>query len=410
MSRVNLKKGKVGPNSLGGYEKCSAIVGHFGTVTGSAGTLEEGTPLLLNNINEAEGYGLKNNPLLYHHVSEYFRMGGRGATLRILSVAGAATFADMIASDDVKQLIVDADGVIFNLGFAYIPSEEPSYVDGLHSEMLPAIKAAQVFADWARETNRPLHTVLECAMLNGTSSSVLNLRDIKDNGVLVECPQVSLVVGQDWDFAEKLTGNEQKYAAVGAVLGCMAAQPVSFNIGEVETMGLTNATRNVWISAGLSNHETVKSLEAQLDGFNTKGYIFGEYYSGIVVLNDDHVCTPEIVDDEGNMNEHSIALSRTNAKVFREIYRVYLPKVKSTVPVDAATGKLGTGMIKYFEGFGDRVLGNMEMRQEISGGKTTVDPESDLLSGDKALKVFYNWVPMGTIGRIEGTINIKRSI
>ena len=276
--------------------------------------------------------------------------------------------------------------------------------------MLPAIKAAQGLADWTRETNRPVHVALECAMYNGTSSSVLNLRDIKETGASVLCPQVSVMIGQDFNFAEKLTDNQQKYAAVGTLLGCMACQPVSFNVGEVQSMSLTNAAREAWLNAGLSNHQRVKDQEAQLEGLNAKGYIFGEYYSGQVVLSDDHVCTPVIVDAEGNMNESTIALSRTNAKVFREIYTVYLSTIKSTVPVDPKTGLMGTGMIKYFEGFGNGVFGRMATKQELSGGETIIDPQSNLLFGEKSLKVFYNWVPMGGIGRIDGTVNIKRSI
>ena len=67
-------------------------------------------------------------------------------------------------------------------------------------------------------------------------------------------------------------------------------------------------------------------------------------------------------------------------------------------------------MLKYFEGIGNDVFGIMQNSSEISGGETSVDPESNLLFGDKALNVFYNWVPMGGIGQINGTVNIKRSL
>lgn len=408
MSRVSIQKGKVGINSLGGYEKTSALVGVFGTVSGVAGELVTGVPLQFRSLVEAEAFGIAENKLLYHHISEYFRIAGSGASLYVLNVAAPENFAAMIAAASVKQLLSLADGNIFNLAFAYVPVEEGVAVDGLHAETLPAIKAAQALADEARQTNRPLHIILEGACYKGAAATALNLRDIKADGVPVMCPNVSLMIGQDWAFAETLSGTQNKYAAVGSLLGCMAAQPVSYNVGEVETMSLTDAARQLWIQAGLSSHVKVKEAEADLLTLNDKGYIFGEYYSGLAVLNDDHVCAPVVVDAEGNMNEHSIAISRTNAKVFREIHKVYLPKVKATVPVDASTGKLAPGMIKYFEGLGDRVFENMAAKQELSAGETTVDPESNLLFGEKALKVFYNWVPMGNIGRIAGTVNIRR--
>ncbi|GHV13627.1 hypothetical protein FACS1894169_01030 [Bacteroidia bacterium] len=412
-NRVNLKKGKVGASILGGYEKTSALVGVFGTIEGTAGELETGKPVQFFNSVEAEGYGVASNKLLQHHISEYFRMaavnGGTGATLYVLNLDDQDSFADLINDEAVKQMVADADGQIFNIGFDFIP-KSTTYVDGLNEETLPAMKAAQAFADWCLETKRPLHCVVSGAAYKGAAASALNLRAITQSAASVELPQVSLVIGQDYDFAETLTGSAQKYAAVGTLLGCFAAQPVSYNIGEVETMSLTSPARSLWLNAGLSSHVRVKEVEAELDSLNTKGYIFGEYYSGQVVFNDDHVCTPVIVDAEGNMNEHTAALSRTNAKVFREIYKAYLPKIKSTVPVDARTGLLGVGMLKYFEGIGNDIFGLMQNNSEISGGETEVDPESNLLFGDKALNVFYNWVPMGSIGQINGTVNIKRQL
>lgn len=407
--RLNIRKGKVGSNTLGGYEKVSALIGSFGEIKSDAGELAVGVPIQFRNLIEAEGFGIKANPLLRHHISEYFRIGGTGASLWVLNVQAYTSFANLINDESVKTLIAKANGEIFQMAFAYIP-QAFEYTDGVHTGMLPAIKAAQVLADWTRETNRPLHTILECAGYKGASAVALNLRDIKEGETLIECNQVSVVIGQDYDFAETLTGSEQKYAAVGTLLGCMAVQPVSYNIGEVETMSLTNSVRGLWVNAGLSSHELVKDKESELSTLNTKGYIFGEYYSGQVVFNDDHVCAPVIVDDEGNMNEHTISLSRTNAKVFRELFRVYEPKLKSTVPVDAQTGLLPTGIIKELEGYGDGVFDTMQKKRELSGGETIVDPESNLLYGDKELKVSYNWVPMGVISRISGVVNIKRAL
>lgn len=165
-----------------------------------------------------------------------------------------------------------------------------------------------------------------------------------------------------------------------------------------------------WINAGLSSHEKVREKEEELEGLNDKGYIFGEYYSGVVCLNDDHVCARIVVDKDGNMSESTIAMSRTNCKVIRELYAAYLPKVKSTVPVDPKTGMLETGMLKYFEDIGNNVFANMKARQELSAGEAEVDDESNLLTGDRVLTVFYRWVPMGCVGAIDGTVNIKTSI
>lgn len=412
--RVNIKKGKVGKSVLGSYEKISALAGYFGAVGSGETTLAEGEYALLTATTDMAAFGISEtaNPLLYHHIAEYFRIGGKGVRLYVLNVKKGANagFVELITDKSVERMIAGADGTIFNLGFAYIPASA-SVVDGVPSETLPAIKAAQNLADWTQKTNRPVHIALECAGLgNVTAATMLNLRDLKTDGVANDCPQVSLMIGQDWDFAETLTGAEKKFADVGALLGCMAAQLVSYNVGEVATMILTDANRGNWVNAGLSSHEKVKEKENELDGLNTKGYIFGEYYSGVVCLNDDHVCARIVEDKDGNMSESTIALSRTNCKVMRELYTAYLPKVKSTVPVDKDTGKMGTGTVKYFEDIGNDVFNNMAASQELSGGETEVDGDSNLLTGDRVLKVFYRWVPMGCIAGIDGTVNIKTSI
>lgn len=415
MSRINITKGKVGRSTLGGYEKTSALVGYFGEVGSGDTTLAEGRFALLSSPADMDAYGISKeaNALLHHHITEYFRMGGKGARLYVLNVkkGESAGYASLVGDESVKKMIAEADGNIFNLGFSYIPSSGGVAADGLPSEIVPAVKAAQALAEWTLEGARPVHVALECAGLGSvTAATMLDLRDIKTDGTPVNCPQVSIMIGQDYDFAGTLSDGEQKYAAVGTLLGCMAAQPVSYNVGEVATMVLTDATRGDWVNAGLSSHEKVKQKEDQLEGLNSKGYIFGEYYSGVVCLNDDHVCARVSVDKDGNIAESTIAISRTNCKVIRELNAAYLPVVKSTVPLDPKTGKLGEGTVRYFEDIGNDVFENMKAKLELSGGETEIDGESDLLVGDRALRVFYSWVPMGCVGAIEGTVNIKTSI
>ena len=46
----------------------------------------------------------------------------------------------------------------------------------------------------------------------------------------------------------------------------------------------------------------------------------------------------------------------------------------------------------------------------ITAGKTTVDPNSDLLISPRELKVSFVLVPTGQIDEIKGTINLKTSI
>jgi len=108
------------------------------------------------------------------------------------------------------------------------------------------------------------------------------------------------------------------------------------------------------------------------------------------------------------MNEHTIAYGRVMDDAIRQLRSVYLPKIKKTYPVDDE-GKLLARALVSLEQIGDDVFDEMQNANELSLGKTTIDPDSDLLV-KKELLVSYKIVPMGTLGEITGTINIKNSL
>ena len=156
-NRVNISKGKVGRSVLGSYEKISGLAGYFGAVGSGKTTLAEGEYALLAAATDMAAYGISEaaNPLLYHHISEYFRIGGKGAQLYVLNVRKVenAGFAELVADKSVQRMIAGTDGKIFNLGFAYVPADASAVVDGLPAEIVPAIRAAQKLADWTQQTN-----------------------------------------------------------------------------------------------------------------------------------------------------------------------------------------------------------------------------------------------------------------
>jgi hypothetical protein len=238
----------------------------------------------------------------------------------------------------------------------------------------------------------------------GDAASVADLRDIPN----VDAHKVSVVIGQDWVYAESRSGNRQKYADVGTALGVLSKAAVNQNIGDVESFNLTDAGKGVWMAPGLSSHQKNSDVIDSLQTLDTKGYIFGVEYEGIdgVRWNDDHTCTPIIVDADNNVNEHTIAYGRTHDKARRLLRTALLPKVKTTQPVDPKTGKVPVGVIKYFEKIGDGVFDDMKRRKEISYGKMTVDPDSDLVVA-KELRFSDEIIPYGTVGKITGTSNLK---
>lgn len=246
--------------------------------------------------------------------------------------------------------------------------------------------------------------------MSGTIAAAQDLRAI----VNVKATKVSVITGQDYDFAHTLDAIGQKHAAVGNALGCVAHARINQNIGEVDELAgfnLTNAALSKWLTPGLSSHKKASEVEADWDVLDGKGYIFAQTYTGAdgVRWNNDHTCTPIERDAEGKVNEYSISLGRTVDKAVRKLRAALLPKVKSVQPINPQTGKLPPGVVKYFAGLGDNELQDMQNAGEISSGKTIVDPDSNLLTPPRILKASYSVVPYGTIDEIQGTINLTVS-
>lgn len=408
LDAVNIKKGKVGANKLDNTRRVSALI--------------VGSPVLpllafketvrFYGLFDAAQYGINeafdkdNNVNVYRHVREFYRMAGEGVELNFMAVAQTetiTTIAQDVAGDMWKRLLVDADFKVRQLAIAVNLTAIGVQVDGLPPDLFGAIPLAQGAANWAYDNFMPTHIFLEGYGLSGLGSVVPNLRNIKN----VEATKVTVCIGQDWQYAETKTGVAQKFADVGTVLGVCAAAAINQNIGDNEAFNLSDATKSAWLVPGLSSHQKNKEVFEQLQSFEDKGYVFGISYPGLagVRINNDHVCAPIIIDSEGNMNEHTIAYGRVMDDCSRQLRTAYLPKVKKTYPVDLA-GFLPKGVRVALENIGDDIFTDMVNAVEISSGKTTIDPLSDLLVA-KELKVAFNVQPTGVLGFLNGTINLK---
>lgn len=412
LDAVEIKKGKVGANRLNNDRRVSAII--IGSPVIAALAFKE--TVTLYSLYDAEQKGITaefdetNNVNVYRHVREFYRMAGEGIPLNFMAVSQTETLktiAQDTAGDKLKRLLIDSDYKVRQLAIALNPivDEEnpPVHVDGLLPDVFDSIPLAQGTAEWAYDQFMPTHIFLEGYQLGGSSAVVPNLRDIEN----VEATKVTVVIGQDWQYAETKTGYAQKFADVGTILGVCAAAAINQNIGDNEAFDLMDSTKSAWMVPGLSNHKTNKEVYAELQTFEDKGYVFGITYPGLagVRINHDHVCAPIKIDAEGNINEHTIAYGRVMDDCARQLRTAYLPKVKKTYPVNAQ-GKLPTGVRVSLETIGDNIFTDMTNAVEISAGKTTIDPESDLLIA-KELKVSFNIQPTGVLGFLNGTINLK---
>jgi hypothetical protein len=409
LDAVNIKKGKVGANRLDNTRSVSGLVVSSPVLA----LLDFKKTVQLYGLFDADQYGINedfdttNNVNVYRHVREFYRMAGEGVELNFMVVEQTETIQSITEDADgdmLKRLLIDADFNVRQVAIALNPTAIGLSVDGLPSDVFGAIPKAQGSAVWAYENFMPTHIFLEGYGLSGLSSVVPNLRAIED----LEATKVTMVIGQDWQYAETKTGIAQKFADVGTVLGVCAAAAINQNIGDNDAFNLMDATKSAWMVPGLSSHEKNKDVYNQLQVFEDKGYVFGLKYAGGagIRINNDHVCAPVIIDSEGNINEHTIAYGRVMDDCARQLRTAYLPKIKKTYPVNKSDGKMPTGVRVSLETIGDGIFTNMENAKQISSGKTTIDPDSDLIVA-KELKVSFNVQPTGVLGYLNGTINLK---
>lgn len=406
---TNIRKGTV---SNAGTTSADEISGFI--LRGPAsGLLALDSHATVVNLKEVEALGIdakydtSNGVNSYRQLKEFYRTAGENTELHLMLVAGSESLSDIL-ENKAPSFLAASKGRIKQLAVACNPTGTDAIVqlNGMPAEVFNAIAKAQGLANWAYDNHMPCQVFLEGYAYGGTASSAANLRAIES----LEANKVTVFIGQDFGYAEGLTDNAKKYADVGTLLGVVAQASINENAGNNEKFNLTDVIRESWIEPSLSSHTKNTDVFQDLQSLEDKGFVFGLEYVGMegVRINNDHVCAPIVVDVDGNMNEHTIALGRVMDKAVRGLRSAYLPKIKTDWPVDATTGKLSPAVVASLENFGDQVFDGMVERGEISFGKTTVDPDSDLLV-EKVLNVSFKIVPKGQIGELEGVINLSKS-
>ncbi|MCF8337905.1 MAG: DUF2586 family protein, partial [Bacteroidales bacterium] len=320
---VTISEGNIGANVAGDGREFG-LIGNGVAVTDKL-TLD--TPYTLQRPADAEALGIDadydstNEVNLYRHIKEFYRRAGEGVKLHLLVVAQTTLIDGMNAS--AKTLAIHAEGNISDMAFAFNP--ETSYVespvDGMNPDVMAAIPVLQTFSEWADGEDMPLHTILEGRGMDTTLTSLPDLRDMAD-----ENEKVTVVVGQDWDYADGLGWEMgKKFADVGTFLGVVASHDWNRNPGEVETQNLSDRDLEVWLTGGLSNHKKYSEVYAELETMDTKGYVFPIKYQGLSGYwwNGGHVCAPIVIDQQGNMNQHTIYYSHTYDEAKRALRLVY---------------------------------------------------------------------------------------
>jgi hypothetical protein len=295
----------------------------------------------------------------------------------------------------------------------------PTVTNNMAADSFTAIANAQLLYDWAFNAGMPCQMIIEGKKFTGTAATAQDLHNLPSGA---DAPNTSLVVGQDWDWADTLP-LYYCHAAVGTKLGDVAMRNVNENTGWVEVGDLTSVAEESWINAGFSSHAKIDTLKEDWDILDGLGYIFPITYPNLdgIYWNNDWTCAKLARDGNGNLIlsqmidgvkylfESRIYLGRTIDKAIRQVYAALIKDVKSPQAVDPATGKLPTGVITYFKKKGENAIDD-SMTNQISGRKVFIDPDSDLLNAPQQLLTSIEVVPYGNVDSIKVNIGITNRI
>lgn len=371
----------------------------------------------LESLGVDAAYDTANAVLLYHHVSEFFRMNPNGQLWLRVTGQATATLSKLVdvANPHAKQLLIDANGEIRVLGAILNPDEDYEevlaltedtdpetpplvYSKGMDLNVFLAITKAQQLAESEFELHRPVAIVLEGRAFNGTAADAASLRTL-------DAEYVAVCIAQDKTVAD---GNAlyASYAAVGTLLGTVSAAKVNENVAWVRKFPITSVLKNRFINAALSSGNIVSSYsDTSLGLLNDKGYIFARPHIGFAGFwwNDSSTCTA-ISSDFAYLEN-----VRTIQKAARIIRRQLLPDLNSPLAVDPESGQLDATTCKYFEAQGAAALGTMVQDNEVTGIDVYVDPAQNVLSSSKLVAKF-TLVPYGTARQIEGQVGFDNPL
>jgi hypothetical protein len=326
-----------------------------------------------------EAADAEHNALAWEHIKDFYEEAGEGTPLYVLPFDNTLTLEDVFtASEGVNaallNLLQSEGGVIRIMAVALNPVlAEAAGVSGVTADLLAAVPLAQAFAVAEFNRFRPIDVVLEGRAFSATAAAAYDLRTLASNSVAV-------TIGRDQLRVAELVASgvsvASKFAAVGGVLGRLAASPVQRNIGRVRSGKLKGITQ-----ASLSGGSLVSSLaDTSLDVLTDKAYIFPLIHPGKdgFFYNDDPTCV-SVADDYGYLKD-----SRVIKKAARIARAIYLEELNDDVSVDPTTGKLGAIEIARFQNVLESAIETaMVVTGEAVAVSVYVDPNQNVTATDK---------------------------
>jgi Protein of unknown function (DUF2586) len=325
-----------------------------------------------------KAYDTTNSVGVWRHISDFYTEAGNGSELWLMLVSQATSMATILdkTTNNAKKLLSDAAGRIRLLGVVrypgsgYTPSTATNQMD---ADVLAALTNGQVLADEQRSIFAPVSIVVEGYAYTGTASGLPDLK-LRTN------PNLSVLIG------DKVSGPG---AAIGLLLGRLAADPVQRNPGRVKSGALP-------IDAAYLGTATIESAPTSSGAIHNKCFITLRTFPGRAGYYFSDAPTADLVTSDYNL----LPRVRIINKVIRITYQTYVNEILDEILIDAQ-GRIETVQAKYYqEIIATQINTAMTANGEISSVTAFVDTEQNILSTGKFC-VSLEIVPVGYSNTIE---------
>lgn len=338
-----------------------------------SGKITAGVPVQVFSLDGAIAKGIAEtgtNSYAYKHVKQFYDEAGDGAELWLMVVPATIAMSDMadITKPYAKKVFDDAKGSIRLLGLSRKSATGVTVANGLDADVDKTVTNAQVLIKQYAEKYKEASVLIDGKDFNGNGADLKNYREADKEFVSVEM----------------VNSDGSKNAAIGLLLGRLAKDPVMRNPARVESGTLPiNA-------AYFTNGEPIETLEDSWDAIHDKGYIIMRSFVGRAGYFFSHALTCTLQSSDFN----SIPRVRTIYKARRIAYNALVSKILDEIPLEA-TGKIAPAVIKSWQALIDNAItAQMTSTGEISGNRTTLDPNQDVL-GTNEIKVRLDIQPVG---------------
>ena len=344
------------------------------------------TPYQIFSLADAEERGLTaaydsaNSVEAHKQIKDFYAQAPTGAELWIMVVANTVTLAQMVdktVNTYSRAILNAAGGRVKLLAITRNPASgyTATITDGMDGDCVTAVANMQALAEDYADQNRPFRGLVQ--IRSGVLADLKNWAATTNNAV-------GCVIGAT------ATGNN---AAVGLVLGKLAAVPVQRSIARVKDGDLgINTAFIANVGNVLSQNNTV------LDTLHDKGYIFFRGIEGLggFYISNDNTAT-------GATDDYKfLSLGRVIDKARVLAYTAMVQELNDDVEV-TTDGKITPGVGKALQAAVERTLNtNMVNNSEISSVSAYVDLNQNILA-TSTTEVVVGIVPKGT----NRTINIK---